>query len=152
MLATAFLEFTIGNILSVVILGALGAAGFYRLRGIKNEALEGAVDFWRDEAGRLTETLDEARTRNAELEKGRDDQRAAKHEAMNALAAERMKTDLTIVIKQLADSHAEVVRRVSDVESTISGQLAQMTETQETMVETMQGMLGAISTLSKRAI
>jgi hypothetical protein len=74
---------------AVVVIGGIGT-------------VYGARAYGKQRAGEVWQHTSEGWQQRAELaERGRDEQRALKHQARNELAAEKMKTDLTVVLTAL---------------------------------------------------
>jgi hypothetical protein len=60
------------------------------------------------------ETAEGERERARQLEHERDEQRDLKHSALNEVAALRLKTDQTVVLKQMADDQATLIERLAE--------------------------------------
>jgi hypothetical protein len=60
------------------------------------------------------ETAEGEKERARQLEEERDEQRRLKHEAINERNALRLKTDQTIVLKQMADDQREIVAQLAE--------------------------------------
>ena len=165
MLGVAFTtQITLGNLISLVLVIGVIAGAYYQIRGGRNKEIEASSDFWREQVQPLKDVID---TQNEQLAKAAvalDEQRVAKHEAVALLAAEKLKTDLTGVIKQLAESHAAIVARVELAEQTgtehfiaamegletrMGKKMDAFTANQKVTTETMQGILHAVSDLNK---
>ncbi len=165
MLGVAFTtQITLGNLISLVLVIGVIAGAYYQIRGGRNKEIEASSDFWREQVEPLKDVIEEQREQLKLVAAERDEQRTAKHEAMTLLAAEKLKTDLTGIIKQLANSHAEVLARVDAAEqdgvtnviAALEGLETRMGQkmdafiaNQKVTTETMQGILHAVSDLNK---
>lgn len=161
LLAHSFLQFTLGNVITMLVFVGGGVVGYFRLRGLKNEELEKVATFWRAQAETLTETVDEHRARVAEVERERDEQRVLKHELKAQLAAEKLKRDLTVVLAQMTSMQQAVLDRIETSERTSLAFAASAEERmqerferwevhQEMISETLKGLLHGVGDLNKK--
>lgn len=161
MLGASFFTFTFGNFVTVVAMAILASGAYYRLRGVKNEALEASVKFWREQAEGMTETTRELRSRLVEVEVERDRQRTLKHEALTGLAAERLKTDQTLVIKGMNDLQDAIKQEVvanrdailaaaKDLNETGNQRFEGFVASQAVINESLQGLLNGVRSLEKK--
>jgi oligoendopeptidase F len=78
------------------------------------EVWEHTASGWKEEAAAQS-----ARADRMELE--RDEQREMKHKLRSDLAAERLKTDVTGVLERMSEQHSEVLAKVTDAFSGLTG-------------------------------
>lgn len=96
-------SFSVASLLAMVqVFNPSGVAGWAIVLIGGAGTIYGARAYGRQRAGEVWKETAEGWKSRAELaEKGRDEQRALKHAARNELAAERMKTDLSVVVTAL---------------------------------------------------
>lgn len=162
MLGVAFSsQITLGNVLTLLFFLLLAVGSYFRLKGMRNEELGANADFWREQVEPLTNVVDELHDQIRRLTAERDEQRRLKHEITNDLAAEKLKTDLSAVVKAFTASHEALLSRielaehnnvavVSRLEESMVAHFGALSETQEMLTETMRGLLQSVSALNKR--
>ena len=166
MLAFGFsTQITLGNIVSLVVFVALAAGAYYRVRGARSAEMEASASFWREQVEPLKDIIETQQEQVATAQKEREEQQRLRLALVTELQAEKLKTDLSGVIKQLAESHAAIVARVetaekvgvehmvsaiSDLETKMTAHFEALAETQQAVTDTMRGLLHGVSDLNKK--
>ena len=166
MLAFGFsTQITLGNIVSLVVFVALAAGAYYRVRGARSAEMEASASFWREQVEPLKDIIETQQEQVATAQKEREEQQRLRLALVTELQAEKLKTDLSGVIKQLAESHAAIVARVevaervgvdhmvhavSELESKMTEAFESLAESQQAVAETMRGILHSLSDLNRK--
>ena len=166
MLGFAFsTQITLGNVISLVVFLALATGAYYRVKGARSEEMEASASFWRQQVEPLKDIIE---TQQKQLDGAlaeREEQQKIQRELTNQLHAEKLKTDLSGVIRQLAESHAAIVARVetaekvgvdhmvhavSELETKMTEAFEALAASQQAVAETMRGILHSLSDLNRK--
>ena len=166
MLGFAFsTQITLGNVISLVVFLALATGAYYRVKGARSDELEASAAFWRQQVEPLKDIIETQQKQLDGAVAEREEQQKIQRELTNQLHSEKLKTDLSGVIKQLAESHAAIVARVetaekvgvehmvsaiSDLETKMTAHFEALAETQQAVTDTMRGLLHGVSDLNKK--
>lgn len=166
MLGFAFsTQVTLGNVISLVVFLALATGAYYRVKGARSEEMEASASFWRQQVEPLKDIIETQQKQLDSAVAEREEQQKIQRELTNQLHSEKLKTDLSGVIKQLAESHAAIVARVetaekvgvehmvsaiSDLETKMTAHFEALAETQQAVTDTMRGLLHGVSDLNKK--
>ena len=166
MLGFAFsTQITLGNVISLVVFLALATGAYYRVKGARSEEMEASASFWRQQVEPLKDIIETQQKQLDSAVAEREEQQKIQRELTNQLHSEKLKTDLSGVIKQLAESHAAIVARVetaekvgvehmvsaiSDLETKMTAHFEALAETQQAVTDTMRGLLHGVSDLNKK--
>lgn len=144
MIAAISGQFTLGNLLTLVVLLGLGLAGYFHIKGLKRQALERSGEFWERQALSFKAIIDEQRGQIDALKDDRDEQRRLKHEALGALEAERKMRDLRPIVEALGEQ-SEAFRTFAE---TVVAEVGVSARSQQATSEILEGLVGNVAELN----
>jgi biopolymer transport protein ExbB/TolQ len=101
-----------GFITAMIVVFAVIVTGYFTVRTESAKAATQRVGDAKDETDHWRNSFLAEKARAESLNEQIDQHRAAKHQALTELAAERLKTDLSGLMKQMGDAFTSVNRRL----------------------------------------
>lgn len=135
------------------VLAAVGVAAWAYARVNVSKAQEQAITTWRENAA-----ASEAKAERYHV--AYDEQRARKHEVISELAAEKMKTDQTLVLEELGQLHREFATSFSGILHELAAQrasgvseiTAELRSMEQRLVAVMEHQTAALNLIATKIV